>query len=173
MSIISDALKKAQQTQSAPLKDGKAAVEPLAPLVRHHTPQQKMLQSVISWGILLLVSGLVAFKLITETMGTLATPSVVTRYKIPDKIEIQAKSKEAVAPSTFPFTVPLKTFYSGPPEEAFSLSGIVQGAGKPVAIINDKVLEEGDSINDAKVIRIEDKKVTLSVKDKEVTLTLK
>ena len=52
----------------------------------------------------------------------------------------------------------------------FSLTGIVFGGGEPSAIINGKIVKEGDVIEEAKVLEIKPKKVTLGFKGKEISL---
>jgi hypothetical protein len=56
---------------------------------------------------------------------------------------------------------------------SFVLSGIMYLDGKPQAIINGSILEEGDSINDATVVLIDRDYVLLNVKDSKVKLTIR
>ena len=52
------------------------------------------------------------------------------------------------------------------------LGGIISGEGAPMAIINQRIVREGDSIDGAQVMRIFDDKVVLSFAGKSVELTL-
>jgi hypothetical protein len=62
-------------------------------------------------------------------------------------------------------------FTSGAPNLA--LNGIMYIEESPRAIINNSIVEAGDSISGARVVRIERKSVTLVYNDVEITLNLK
>ena len=53
-----------------------------------------------------------------------------------------------------------------------SLTGIVWGDERPCAFINNMMLEEGEMVNGAKVVKIDYKKVLLSFGEKEICLSL-
>jgi hypothetical protein len=53
------------------------------------------------------------------------------------------------------------------------LSGIMYVSGMPRAVINDRMVKEGDVISGAKVARIEANNVTLTFGDTEITLILR
>jgi len=55
----------------------------------------------------------------------------------------------------------------------FVLNGVVFGDANPYAIINDTILEVGDYVNGAAVVSIEKNKVTLDDQGRKITLTLK
>lgn len=52
------------------------------------------------------------------------------------------------------------------------LQGIINDKAYPRAIINDKVVKVGDTVEGAKVMKIEEKSVAMSLRDKEITLRL-
>ena len=52
------------------------------------------------------------------------------------------------------------------------LSGILYNAQTPIAIINKKQVKTGQTINDAKVVKIDKKAVTLEHNGKRMTLTV-
>lgn len=54
----------------------------------------------------------------------------------------------------------------------FKLSGIVQDENKPLAVINDIIVAAGETINDATVVNINDDSVGLKYKGKKITLYL-
>ena len=53
-----------------------------------------------------------------------------------------------------------------------SLTGIVWGNERPCAFINNMMVEEGEMVNGAKVIKIDYRKVLLSFGEKEISLSL-
>ena len=53
-----------------------------------------------------------------------------------------------------------------------SLTGIVWGNERPYAFINNMMVEEGEMINGAKVVKIDYRKVLLSFGEKEILLSL-
>ncbi|MEA3346665.1 MAG: hypothetical protein U9Q21_01080, partial [Candidatus Auribacterota bacterium] len=53
-----------------------------------------------------------------------------------------------------------------------TLKGIIDGSGRPMVIINDIILSEGDTIEGAKVIKVEGDSVILMHDQKEFTLSL-
>lgn len=56
---------------------------------------------------------------------------------------------------------PVNIFKIKPLNPRLTLNGIVSGIGKPAAIIDNKILEEGASINGAKIVKIYNDKVEL------------
>lgn len=52
------------------------------------------------------------------------------------------------------------------------LQGIIYDKAYPRAIINDKVVKVGDTVEGAKVMKIEGKSVAMSLRDKKITLKL-
>ena len=55
----------------------------------------------------------------------------------------------------------------------FNLSGILYDNQKPLALINDKIVEEGAFIGEAKLLEIHPDYVRLSLKGEELTLKIK
>lgn len=64
---------------------------------------------------------------------------------------------------------PIKPQDDKPP---FKLSGIVRDENKPLAVINDMIVAAGETINDATVVNINDDSVGLKYKGKKITLYL-
>ena len=72
---------------------------------------------------------------------------------------------------TLPAAVPPPQFPRHP-SPAFRLSGIVFGPGAPVAVINDRILHPGETINNMRVTAISRSSVTLEGRNARVTLRL-
>jgi hypothetical protein len=56
---------------------------------------------------------------------------------------------------------------------AFRLSGILYDNQKPMAIINNRIVEEGSLINGARLLEIQPNYVRLSLKGEELQLKIK
>ena len=52
------------------------------------------------------------------------------------------------------------------------ITGVVTGSGEPFAIINDKIYREGDSIGTAKIVKISDNKITFDYNGLNITFTV-
>ena len=53
-----------------------------------------------------------------------------------------------------------------------NITGIVTGSGEPFAIINDQVYKEGDSVGNAKIIKISEGKITFDYSGRKMTFTI-
>jgi len=90
----------------------------------------------------------------------------------------KARKPAAVVPkSQEPIILPSLVFQ--PPEEKkpaaakFVLNGIMYLEGNPRAIINDSMVEPGDMVDGAKVLKIERRNVVLQYNDSEITIEMK
>jgi len=172
MSIINDALKKAQD-QNAQFKS--KGIFPYS-VAKHHKPQSYIQKKVTAFiGTLFLMTLTLAVSwLIIGTIMNLSMPPVVVTPEIQEPPEGQI-STEPQDPSPTANIANKGILYqrAKPVSETFVLSGIVFGGGNPFAVINDKIVEEGDRIAEAKVVRIEKNRVTLHFEGEKITLTLK
>jgi len=104
-------------------------------------------------------------------------PAVVTptAQKLPDLTAVQEASYRPVLPSI----VFQKQEEKGkekeklPPAPEFTLNGIMYLEEGPRAIVNDAMVELGDTVNGATVVKIDRRSVMLRRDDGEVTLNLK
>ena len=74
-----------------------------------------------------------------------------------------------------PFHTPARTMPKSTKPEShpiWDLSGIVYNAQNPLAIINDKAVRVGDIIDNAEIIKIEKKSVTLQYRGKRIQVTV-
>jgi len=172
MSIISDALKKAQE-QNAQFKSKGSSPYSAA---RQHKPQSYIQKKITVFiGTLFLMTLTLAVSwLILGTIMNLSMPpvAVVPEIQQPPEGQINVEPRD---PSPIANIANKGILYkrATPVSETFILNGIVFGDGKPFAVINDKIVEEGDRIAEAKVVRIEKNRVTLHLEGEKVTLTLK
>ena len=91
---------------------------------------------------------------------------------IPEKlidVEKYQKTDWGRNPFKEPGQIALKTISN---ETYWLLSGIIYSEKNPMAIINNKSLFIGDSVDEARVVSINRKEVTLDYKGKKLTLTV-
>lgn len=167
MSIINDALKKAQLHNQQFKKTNKdtevVSVKSDTYLQGTKTPWVAVLIIVSIFALIF-----IRFRPTTQT------------------VTYSNKNKETKLPITTDYKIPkifrgkqdINSHLTNGPEQfsntpSFELSGIVFGAGQVYAIINDKILEVGDKIGQAKIVRIEKDKVILSSNNQQITLTLR
>ena len=65
---------------------------------------------------------------------------------------------------------PVKPAAPAGPAPRFRLSAISQRDGKPVAVLNDRLVFEGDSFDDVTIVRIGDAEIELKVAGKSMTV---
>lgn len=155
MSIILEALKKAAPDLKKP--------EPRTPDLG--TPSLTR-PTLISLAIIVAGGSLLFFLLrghevkVTKDVEPQAQPASLTLTEKP------APAAEGYAP-------PVNIFKIKVPNPRLALNGIVSGIGKPAAIIDNKIVEEGASISGAKVVKIYNDKVELRNEASGEIFTLK
>ena len=92
-------------------------------------------------------------------------PAVKSKTTGPEKAQEKPKQVQAPAPKKNSFVLS--------PQVTLSLDGIVSANGKNMALIDDQIVEVGDTIKGAKVISISPNDVVVSFQGKDSTLTLK
>ncbi|PIU41307.1 MAG: hypothetical protein COS99_06320 [Candidatus Omnitrophica bacterium CG07_land_8_20_14_0_80_42_15] len=180
MSIISEALRKAHEINSQSKRKEPGKPNLLGPAIEPGTPTPKIkanknisyLATLVIILILLTFAGFVILKSrssgVNKQAATIAYDAAVKNTENnTDTVRIK---EEPAAPIIENKPAAKKDFNY----EAFDLSGIVFGGGKrSFAVINNDILEEGDMVGDAKIIRIEKNKVTLLFNNSEIVLNLK
>jgi type II secretory pathway component PulC len=106
---------------------------------------------------------------------TAATSPQATAAKIASTIDqIDLESEQAKSWGTDPFRsrkvkrMPTRSVRE--PASSWTLSGIVMGGSKPMAIINSRGVSEGDEIDGARVIQIESRRVVIERGGERITL---
>jgi len=84
----------------------------------------------------------------------------------------QAAAAPSPAPADAPRIVPATLAAAMTPSRsaAFTLQAISEREGRPVAIVNDRLLREGDSIDGARIVRIAKDEVELELAGRRVLL---
>ncbi len=165
MSIITEALKKAQKGQSPNLSGyAKSPRQPiLGPRLGYQKKSKKhevgrknnFLVGGLIFGTLLLLSLALIFGYIQNLQKIYIEKPVLV---VP-----QAKTTTAIPVNT------VKAFKEGP---LFKLNGIVNDENKPLAVINDKIVETGEIVDGAKVTKINSDKAELSYKGRKIVLQI-
>lgn len=167
MSIITEALKKAQKGQipQAGLNNNVNKLPILGPRTEHKKIEKKnfrgkknnFLLGGIVFAVLLIASVALIFSYVQNMQAMFFKQSSTF---------VVGEQKTAPLPNNVPPAGPEE---NKPP---FKLSGIVQDGNKPLAVINDAIVAAGETINDATVVKINDDSVKLNYKGKKITLYL-
>lgn len=88
----------------------------------------------------------------------------------PDKPAAAPVSQPAAPRRPAPAAVPASAPTHRPAEPSFTLQAISEREGRPVAIVNDRLLREGDSIDGARIVRIAKEEVELELAGRRVVL---
>ncbi len=166
MSIINEALKKAgkekESTHSMPILQ-----------IRNSAPKMgaSVKRSSFNWGPLFVILVLL---LIT---GPIVAPLFSTPFKRGELMhsEVVAPANVSPAPRQFlieesPLFQPAISPLVDPPH--LSLTGIMRSPNDAYCILNNKIVKTGESIQEAKLIRVEPDHVVLDFKGREITLSL-
>jgi hypothetical protein len=110
--------------------------------------------------------------LTAATVPVPTAPAVAPAAPRPISTETARESREAVGTRpAAPAPRPAATLVPAPPQAAFTLHAISQRDGQPVAIINERLVHEGDSFDGVKVLRIGAAEVEIEVRGERRVLT--
>ena len=177
MSLIADALKKAEQQQRLGLKNAAAGLPPATPSPK--PPHKKTAWALPIFGLLFAVAA-VAFVLWTQPRKPTPVPppaAVIT----PEPVQVQEPMPPASAveePAPEETAEPIEetqTLEPPPPPPTLSLTGIVRGASSKdsFSLINNRTVREGETIERLTIISIGENQVELkSESGQNQTLTL-
>lgn len=163
MSIINDALKKvAQKKVSEPV----GWVSPPQPRPEAEMKARPKLNKRLAiLGILcLIVPGLFLSFILIRKSSVGRKEAVLVEPEVEGSALKEVRSREAIVEEAI---VPEK----GP--SSLLLTGIIYGFGEPCAFINNRIVEEGDIIEGAKVVKIREKEVELSFEGESLFLSIK
>jgi len=165
MSIINEALKKASNKNRSYLSDIVAETSKEANRVFHLDTQRSVRKKkwVVLGGISgTLAAGIAVFTLFLGRGVPQAPPPAAIKEAVPE-------IAKPVAPEPKP--IRFKTKFTRLPN--LELNGIIKGRGKPIALINDEVLNVGDSVEGAVITKIGEESVNLVYKNEEFILRIK
>ncbi|KPK42762.1 MAG: hypothetical protein AMJ78_01210 [Omnitrophica WOR_2 bacterium SM23_29] len=167
MSIIFEALKKAAKKE----KDG-VAVEGIRNLsvgnreIKPRNSDVPHLNRSLLIGVAVTLGIVFLFSVILKGRDNYPAKPPQQEKKISSSVpttETNLVAEGFTAPKPVPKEEPISVgiFNFGTAASRLTLSGIIHGMGKPAAIIENKVVREGESIEDAKVVKIYDDHVEL------------
>jgi len=165
MSIISDALKKAQ------VQNGVVKKEKTAQTLQVGSDKISKTRTERSWPIIpIAILILVASFFVFNSVGRDLDNSSSVSSDITENASMQIAREETPALKQ-ERSVRIQKL---PSSQEFDLSGILFGSGAPFAIINGVVMGIGDEMGDATLVDIEENRVTLFYNnDEAITLNLK
>ena len=196
MSIITEALKKAERQKDKTITSEEYIDKILGPERRgtyenENAKPPAEINPARRSGTLAVAGGLLLLAIIFLTVSNLyLLPSLdvetATPGKAPDYIEDSLKaeaysdmgSEIALIENNPGFMGKMKKALRGDPVREqvlanFKLNGIVWDADNSWAIINNRIVRTGDTLNGAKVVSIEPKKVVLNFRNEEFDLAVK
>jgi type II secretory pathway component PulC len=174
MSIIQEALKKAQGYIEAKKDSQLPQKERETGYSIKHAKRAKIILSLVSIVLLILVVGQMLFvrKTTTDFKGSIASRQEVTYKKLDAAMDIKPAAVSPVeGPSSAAKPIEYFTLKPNPPE--LILNGIMYLPECPQAIINNVVVTVGDIIKGAVVRKINKNNVVLDYNNVEITLDLK
>ncbi|OGW75780.1 MAG: hypothetical protein A2Z72_05190 [Omnitrophica bacterium RBG_13_46_9] len=175
MSIISEALKKAQES-SRYASPGLKIKKPAAP------PADRTKRKPLSFNIpliifiLVLLAGPAFFFLRQNPARSTAVRQPVPEKELAPKSEFEesarkekplAESKRDIVPPSIASGMDFQY------RESINLNGIMYTPEKPLAIINNSVMAQGDTVGEFTILRIERDSVRFGFKDEEFVIRLK
>jgi hypothetical protein len=194
VSLIFEALKKLEREKESPDR-GVVVVAPGAWGEREPRSQSRTAAAI---GLVLLGLGLAAFALrprarATEPASAAATPApAATLAPVPDETPVVGRSSDDVPPPSSRLVVPTapsphaaaaaqsaepETIALTPPpdpvaphEPEFRLNAISSREGQPVALLNDRLVREGDMFAGVRVLHIGEDYVEIEVKGERRTI---
>ena len=165
MSIITEALKKAQKGQNPNLSGyTKSPRQPiLGPRMGY---QNKPKKSLLGKKNNFLVGGLIFGTLLLLSLALIfGYMQNLQKVYIEQPISIVSQAKTTTA-------IPVKTVKASKKSPLFKLNGIVHDEDKPMAVINDKIVEAGEIVDGAKVTEIGSDKAELSYRGRKIILQI-
>jgi len=166
MSIIFDALKKVEKSQS----DGSSAPPP--------GNGKSSLLKVVVLAVVVFI-GIFAGKMLFSALAPqirsiMSSVKGASAEKIVSAGKMSAKTKTSASPLQNMLGKSSKPAASKQaarkPSSAYELNGVFTSGDQVFALVNNEVVREGDTIQDAQVIKISIDEVTLRLKDKTITL---
>lgn len=171
MSIILEALKKASPMPEKQAEPAKAPITSTSEIgqVGDFSLSKALIIMVVTTALI----ASVAF--FTMKMGEEPVVKEAAAPKVEKVAEGYAPSPVAPQLLAAPKqeATPISTFMTRLTQPRLTLNGIVYGIGKPAAIIENKILEEGGSIRGTKVVKIYSDKVEMLDEETGKTFTLK
>ncbi|MBI4971058.1 MAG: hypothetical protein HZC17_04365 [Candidatus Omnitrophica bacterium] len=191
MSIIADALKKAEvekQVKKNPVQNTlTTSVESSQSIKRTdsvyaRTRKNKWPLSFIFVALLILVVVAGSLFFVSKQKSVIIVPATAKQSDsgIEFSFDVQPKNvtlapissalKVAESPKALALTVPVPV--AEPAKSEFILSGIIDDPVTPSAIINNEIVEVGEVVHGAKVVRIDAHRVVLEKDNREISLAL-
>lgn len=177
MSIISDALRKAadKRREVIRLPDEELTRELVnrEKKIRKFTSKRTRWSALSSIGVFFIVGfAILIFLYNTEFLTSFISPKQGSSMVMPKKIDFEQKIPSSLTAKPVG-TIDEPSLKEEVPSFELTLNGVIEGAGEPVAVINNNILEKGDFIHGMQIIDITSNKVTLLNGDKELILRIK
>ena len=185
MSIINEALKKAEEEKNINIQEEKPLSSPEEKTTFKEKPQSppridnrikdsgKASKKISILPYILYIVAFGVFTFLTVYIISNQKPQGETQYVPPEQkvsIEKQPSANPLTSSSQIPLLNDLKT---APQAPEFVVTGIVHGNGPPMAVINGAVYVSGETVKSAKILEISEEMVVLERKGKRIELKVK
>ena len=173
MSIVNDALKKLAGGGAKKIFIEPPKIEPSRPF--RQWPSRKWI-IIVFWGIAVLVILIGTRQVLKkETTEEIIADQVGEEISAGEIVaglteEVEEEVEEEVIGEIAEQEIVTEDEPAGEPE--LSLTGIIWGDERPCAFINNIIVEEGETVGGAKVVRIDRREVLLTFQEKEIYLSL-
>jgi len=165
MSIITEALKKAQKGQNPNLSGyTKTLRQPiLGPRMGY---QKKSRRHEVGRKNNFLIGGLIFGTLLLLSLALIfGYMQNLQKIYIEQPVSVVSQAKTTTA-------IPVNSVKASKESPLFKLNGIVHDKDKPMAVINDKIVEVGEIVDGAKVTEINSDKAELSYRGRKIILQI-
>lgn len=166
MSIINDALKKVQQNLDRYKKPGTPSPRPAEPVTKDHIPN---FSKVIILGSFLVSLTVLGFIFMSKPKNASLTP--VQEASMPHGSSEPA-AKTVVPPAASKGLADQNDKASKNRIVGLTLNGIIKMDENYVALINNKIAKQGDTIGDKKILSISESEVKIFFNGETATLRL-
>lgn len=168
MSLILEALKKLEREKQVPER----GVVVVGATPWPGAPGERRLGLFLLG--LLIGAGVLGVALWRQRLGPPPAPqasaAAVVPVPPPDKPAAASSTQPAALRRTAPAPASTSAPAPRPAQPTFTLQAISEREGRPVAIVNDRLLREGDSIDGARIVRIAKDEVELELAGRRVFL---
>jgi type II secretory pathway component PulC len=186
MSIINDALKKAQQglnPQGDKAKDAQAKspwatenYEATPPVEQLPTPKKNKIKTLINNACIIVIATAITIASISYILQQFQSdiPRVKTFAQTSINKFMNKKGIKPKPPAPKPLAqLTLNPAATGTASLTLNVHGIMSSNGRNVALINDQVYQEGDEIDGTKIVKINLDSITVNTNGTEKTILVK
>jgi len=175
MSIISDALKKAGDKRRTIVRLSEKEIKRIVTSPDTKKPHKNGLRvisalAIAGFAVLVFLYNMEVFPTLTYAPRTQGMNAAIISPNLSAPVVTLPSAPKA---SAVILPAPKRRTSASDPFSSLELTGIMEGGGEALAIINDNILRKGDTVKGAEIVSIDEDSVTLLNRGKEVVLRIK